>query len=375
MVAKKKIIVDDQNSVLLEAPKEKEEKCVTNFTQFDKSLDFFHVMKHDEPHNLRRIAILAKHPEIKQLFVKEPMTFVWVIYIHLFQLFSCYVISCYDFSWPVIVVAAFFIGAIPNHALYVLIHDITHFTVLNSLRANQMLAIFANLPQIIPSAVSFGRYHRDHHSNFGDILNDPDIPTVGEVKFFNTWYKRLFYVMFMPIFYALRPYFKKPKSPSGMELFNIFCSFLYGSAIAYFFSAKALAYLTLGTLFGLSINPIGGHLIGEHYEFFKGQDSYSYYGWMNIINFNVGLHVEHHDFPNIPWSKLPQVRKIAPEFYDNLPQLHSYFDALFKYVFDSTMGPWSRISINLSKVWNEEAGDYRNDDDYKPNISGKPKEY
>ncbi len=362
MVSSKKIKIDDQNSLLLEKQITKEEKSATDLLNFDKSLEFFHVMKHDEPHFIRRSRILNAHPEIKQLFVKEPLTFAWVILLNLFQLFSCWVISSKDYPFYVIIVAAYLISAVVNHALYVLIHDITHFLAAKSITANRVLAIISNLPAIIPLAISFGRYHRDHHSNFGDILNDPDIPSIGEIRFFNTWYKRLVYVFIMPAMYAIRPLFKTPKKPTALEFLNILCCVLYAVAIQHFFSGKALAYLLLGTYFGLSINPVSGHLIAEHYEFVKGQDSYSYYGWMNYVNFNVGMHIEHHDFPNIPWSKLPLVRKIAPEFYENLPQMNSYSDVLLKYVFDGSIGPWSRISLNLSKVWNEEAGDYKKDD-------------
>ena len=367
MVLNKNIkIKDNDDSLLLNIPNEKDQTCVTDKTKFEKNLNYFHVMDHDEPHFLRRNQIIKAHPEIKKLFVKEPMTAVWVLWIHLFQLYSCFVISHYDFSFPVLLVLSYFIGAVPNHALYALIHDITHFLCFKSVNANKYLGIIANLPQVIPSAVTFGRYHRDHHSNMGDPLHDPDLPTDWEIKFFNTWYKRLLYVCLMPLFYAIRPFFKGAKELSFLEYVNILTCFIYGYCINFFFGYKALIYLITSTLFGLSINPIGGHLIAEHYEFNKGQDSQSYYGWMNYINFNVGIHVEHHDFPNIPWSKLPQVRKIAPEFYDTLPEMKSYSMALYKYVFDDTIGPWSRIAINLKKVWNEESGDYKNDEDIKP---------
>ncbi len=36
---------------------------------------------------------------------------------------------------------------------------------------------------------------------------------------------------------------------------------------------------------------------------------------------NFGYHVEHHDFPRVPWVRLPRVRRLAPEFYDSL---HTY---------------------------------------------------
>jgi len=251
-----------------------------------------------------------------------------------------------DMSWGIVIVAAFFSGAVLSHALYVLVHDLTHYTAFKSRKANQFTAILANMGQGVPSSIAFGRYHADHHIFLGRPNWDPDLPTQREIGFFTTPLRKFGYILFMPFFYGFRPYFVCPKPPSVLEFVNMVIIFSWDAFLGYTFGAKAIVYLIVGTLFGLGLNPVATHIIAEHYEFIKGQDTYSYYGPFNFPGLNIGYHIEHHDFPNIPWRKLPRVREIAPEFYNTLPQHKSYLLVLYKYIFDREFGAWCRIGRN-----------------------------
>merc|ERR1712129_651921 len=77
--------------------------------------------------------------------------------------------------------------------------------------------------------------------------------------------------------------------------------------------------------------------------YYCGFWGYSYYGCLNYVNFNVGYHNEHHDFPKIAWSRLPRVREIAPEWDEHLPHHDSYCAVIWNFITDHNIGPWSRV--------------------------------
>ena len=93
----------------------------------------------------------------------------------------------------------------------------------------------------------------------------------------------------------------------------------------------------------MGAHPMAGHFIAEHYTFVRGQETYSYYGPLNWFSYNVGWHNEHHDFPFVPGSRLPELRRIAPEFYDGLPYHGSWVDVIASFVALPPIGPHSRV--------------------------------
>lgn len=296
----------------------------------------------EEPHSSRRKEILQKHPEIKKLMGYDPSILYIVIVEVCFQIYLCWMLK--EASWLTVMVLTYVISAVINHSLGIAIHELAHNLAFGHSRPilNRLLSLWCNLPFIIPFAISHKKYHLDHHKFLGEETLDIDIPTRFEAKFFRTSVTKLIWLFLHPIWFCVRPFVKSPKPLTNWEVINFIVQVLFSLGIYYFIGFKSLFYLFMGTYFTLGFHPVAGHFISEHYLFFGGQATYSYYGSLNSVLFNAGYHVEHHDFPYIPYRRLPLVKKFAPEYYDDLPHHTSLCRVLWDFVFDPNMGPQSR---------------------------------
>ncbi|KAL1489428.1 hypothetical protein ABEB36_014324 [Hypothenemus hampei] len=297
----------------------------------------------EEPHASRRKIILEKYPQIKKLFGYDPK-FKWVVTgMVLTQFFLMYVLR--NRSWPVLLLVAYCLGGVINHSLMLAIHEISHNLAFGHARPmhNKLFGFFANLPIGIPISISFKKYHLEHHRYQGDELKDTDIPTYLEAKLFCTTFGKFIWVILQPFFYSFRPLVTYPKPPTNLEFINLIIQLIFDAFVVYFFGWRMLGYLIFGSVMAMGLHPVAGHFISEHYMFKKGYETYSYYGPLNFITFNVGYHNEHHDFPAVPGSLLPEVKKIAPEFYDDLPQHQSWSQVLYDFIMDPDVGPYARI--------------------------------
>lgn len=113
----------------------------------------------------------AKYPQIKKLFGTDPNLKWTVLAMVTTQLIMCYFIK--DASWPVLVVTAYCFGGVINHSMTLAIHEISHSLAFGYTKpfANKALAIFGNLIIGVPTAVTFKRYHLDHHRYQGRRSN------------------------------------------------------------------------------------------------------------------------------------------------------------------------------------------------------------
>ncbi|WFD20178.1 hypothetical protein MCAP1_002422 [Malassezia caprae] len=332
----------------------------------------------EEPHKTRRVAILKAHPEVRKLMGHEPLTKYVATAVVCLQIVAAVTLTQLCISpldWRFLL-TAYILGGFCNQHLFLAIHEITHNLAFKSIAANRLMAIFANFPVGIPFAMTFKPYHIEHHKHLGEDGIDTDMPTKFEMLLLNNVLGKTFfaYVLsltkstFQLLFYALRPGFIRVQKLNGWHYINIAAQVTFDVLICYLCgSARPLYYFLMSAFFAGSLHPAAGHFIAEHYMFSNiEQETWSYYGPLNILLYNVGYHNEHHDFPSIPWTRLPALRELAPEFYNVLPYHTSWTMVILEFIFSKHSGMNMRVKRNPK--FKQLAADTAPED--KPNYTG-----
>lgn len=302
----------------------------------------FLVSPEAEPHIGRTREIIQKYPQIKSLMGRNPMTFAFIVAIVTLQLVLAWFSA--SLAWYWILLLAYAVGAFANHALFTLIHECAHNMVFQSRIANLWAGILCDLPNAFPSSVQFRKYHLKHHAFQGNYEIDADIPSVWEAKLIgNSFIGKSIWLLFFPLFQLTRPPRLKEVEFNSMWMWiDLVVVLAVDALLFYFFGYKALLYLVASFFFSVGLHPLGGRWIQEHYLVAAPQETYSYYGPLNKLAFNVGYHNEHHDFAYVQWNKLPQIKAIAPEYYENLVYHTSWSKLVWKFFTDPELSLFSR---------------------------------
>jgi sphingolipid 4-desaturase/C4-monooxygenase len=310
-------------------------------------LNSFQFSNEPEPHRIRTKRIIAEHPEVRQLIGKNPLTIFAIVGMTSAMVWLSYLLR--DSSWWLILVVAYTAGAILNHSLFVMIHECSHNLLFKGKAGNYIASIIANLPHTFPSAVSFTRYHIKHHSFQGIHELDADLPDYWEARIFgHNFFSKALWLFLFPLFQAARTFrLKEIKPIDGWIIMNWIVQMAFNVAIIVFFGPKAFFFLLFSFMFSVGLHPLGARWVQEHYLVLdKNQETYSYYGGLNSVSFNVGYHNEHHDFPSIPWNKLPKLKQIALPYYDSLKSHPSWTRLFFRFLFDKNITLYSRTVRN-----------------------------
>jgi sphingolipid 4-desaturase/C4-monooxygenase len=297
-----------------------------------------------EPHRARTCALLRSHPEIRELIGPNPGTFWWTAGIVALQIVVAWLVA--DQPWWVVFVAAYTVGAFANHALFVMIHECAHRLVFKRTVPNILTALLANLPQFFPGAMGFCKYHLKHHSFQGVYELDGDLPFRWEARLVGrTPVGKALWLLLFPVFQALRPWrVKEVPLWDRWTAANLAVQVVFDALVWIALGPKALVFFGLSLFFSIGLHPLGARWIQRHYLTTEGgQETYSYYGPLNLLAFNVGYHNEHHDFPSVPWNRLPRIRAIAPEAYASLASHTSWVRLLWRFLFDRELTLFSRM--------------------------------
>ena len=220
-------------------------------------------------------------------------------------------------SWHFLLVA-YAVGGTANQNTFLAIHEITHNLAFRSIRANKALAIVANLAIGVPYAMAFKGYHIEHHKFLGEDGIDTDLPSRIEAVVLNNVAGKTFFAYviyhtgqrrvlikstFQLLFYAIRPGFIRSQKPTIWHGINFAAIILFDAILVKTCGWYAMFYLLISSFFAGSLHPCAAHFIAEHYlmnpdpaadmsdgsSLALAQETTSYYGWLNILCYNVRL--------------------------------------------------------------------------------------
>jgi sphingolipid delta-4 desaturase len=333
-----------------------------------------------EWHKARRASILKAHPEIQQLYGRWPMTIpiaFAVLAVHTAVGFWCAVEP-----WWVAVIAAYTVGATTEATMFATCHEYCHDLAVRAPRLKKLLLVLETLPTSMRWSVYFGTPHLSHHRDLGSEELDPQRPQLkginpyvdpdraflgsiftkgpqqgnvgGQGAISRTVKLQLWMFGFMLRTLILGSFFtvanvvhclvrrQKLPEPVLMDALSIAPKIPFFIAVAWWGGWQSFVYFFLAPFFfrGFLFNPFGllwlmfhnGWSLTGHREHATGS---CYNPLLNLLSFNLGYHVEHHDFPQIPWVRLRRVTRIAPEFYEDIPRTDSLWRPWLRYLTDS----------------------------------------
>ncbi len=304
--------------------------------------DSFRHLQAPDPHIQNGKTIMRDHPEVTQYFGPYHLSPVYVVGVVLLQLTVAFLLR--DAGGLLIMLSAYGFGAFASHALFVLIHDATHNLVSKTSTTNRLFSILCNVGQGVPSAMSFRLFHLLHHARMGEYDCDGDLPSHWEARLVgHSTARKAVWLFLFSIVELLRPLHIKKGSIDRWTVWNVIAIIASNALIWHWSGVQGLAYILLSTFFGVGLHIVGGRWIQEHYIFKEGQETYSYYGPLNLVSFNVGYHYEHHDLVQVPWVHLPKIKALAPECYEHLHAHQSWGRVLTQFLFDKKLDLYSRM--------------------------------
>lgn len=332
-----------------------------------------HVDDREKPdavwHRQRARAMLAAHPELRALHGTLPSTAAWCIVFAAAQIALALVVAGGPF-W-LLVLTAYVVGSWINLNLFTLAHECNHNLVFKRASWNRGLFTLTSLPMFMSGHHTFWLEHPIHHNDLGAkrdfikrrrsffLLTRKLSPLVMPYSLFMLVTQIIRSALGLVIYLASLLRGRLDPGPIALAvLADEHLAYVYRKqrltrwAVLYSAAFMAMlvalyaaggwmpiAYLLASQAFMTGfLHPLmfGMVLSNSHFHGHRRyQPTSSYYGWLNWITFNYGLHTEHHDLAGIPGRRLHRVRQIAPEFYDSLVETRSFVELTWKFAFGS----------------------------------------
>lgn len=329
-------------------------------------------------HRSRREKILAAHPEVAKLNGRNSYT--PVINLGLIALQSYFAIALERYPWWAAMIVAYLFGGWVEGVIFTSCHEYCHNLGPKNRTWTQILLTLGSICTPNNWGNMFRHFHMSHHINqgshdkneYGDLLDNEHLilkswNTVATEKptskiFFGIkkilklhsnilqfWLPRILVRPVQNVYFCLKSLFagQMPRAFMRHQVIETSSKVLFFSMIFYFGGVTSVLYLCLSSLlyYGFLLHPgltlwVTSHSANEMLDgqAYAPSGTFVFGPIMSLVSMNITYHCEHHDFPSIPWHRIKEVRKLAPEFYNEKaePQTNSYLKLLATYFFDNT---------------------------------------
>ena len=321
----------------------------------------------NEWHTIRRRMILSRYPEIRKLTSLPAIIYTMLMSVLvLLHLGIGIMIAAYahtDTAWFWTIVLAATIGAFFTFALQQLTHEFSHIKR-NRLQIAPVLLADLMVGTTGPNYTAYYfKAHMHHHTNTGKD-GDPDLYYHSEWADPPQWAarSRLTRLLWITVFglFTFEVLFlghvlgKAPRPRMSIRNKGLMLTLLgkYGfmGLTLWFGGFWCFLYFRLAAGFSLGAfaHPYSGFWLMQHAAMARNgfQPTLSYSGsriwhWLNLGEL---YHIEHHDFPWVPFTKIEAVRRIAPEYYQSCHVITSVWRLTWDWLSHTDGSPWSDVA-------------------------------
>jgi len=354
-------------------------------------------------HRARRFAMVRRRPDLKELYDCESDAYIssgLLVLLVIIHLGCAYIVKD---SLLLVIAASCTLGATCAYGFQALTHELGHMA--SHTRKTQPVAFLA---ACLGSSLSnfiwhyyYWNYHNRHHAHAGGERDrDGDIlfrawhspPMVSRPPYFrlnvgeHVWTRWLWTAFFA---FNIYPMFRRAKatldSPHDATLEYEGWNFVGHVLVLSVFGWKALLYVVLSAAFSVGAfgHPFIQFWLTQHAfimsrrcdrekvkthakQFFvpliqptcSGESNL--FGLWHAMNFGELRHVEHHDFPLIPYLRAYRIPLMCKEFYSSLEPALGPVDSLRDWLFASgpkqhvwmrSKGDFAGRGYHLAKLW------------------------